>query len=80
MSQESTKNYYVCEKARQAKRRQKRRIYGPSLNTHHGNVCYALRSQAQVATLLGISPMRVSQLERQAMMKLRVYFSYGESW
>ncbi len=47
--------------------------YGETLDTHHGNVCYALRSQAEVAKLMGISQNRVSQLERKAIQKIKAY-------
>lgn len=37
----------------------------------------ARRSQAEVAMLLGISQMRVSQIERSAIAKLRAFFYKG---
>jgi len=55
----------------------KSKDYGPSLDTHHGNVCYALRSQGEVAKLLGISQNRVSQLERKALKKLKDWLDYA---
>jgi predicted XRE-type DNA-binding protein len=61
------------------KRRRTSRSYGPSANTHwHGQFSSALRSQAEVAKLLGISQNRVSQLERQAIAKIQAVLTKGE--
>lgn len=56
----------------------RRRInYGSSVAKRAGGFPTGIRSQAEVARLLGISQNRVSQLERQALAKLAAYFKKG---
>jgi len=44
----------------------------PQPGTRSGGTTTALRSQADVARILGMSKQRVHQLERSAILKLRV--------
>lgn len=50
----------------------------PGFETHrNGRTSLAVRSQEEVGRALGISAMRVSQIERLALAKLRRHFLKG---
>lgn len=53
--------------------------YGEGINAKDGTVSWALRTQDEVAAIMGISRTRVQQLERSAITKIRKALTRGEA-